>query len=649
MSQKKQQFNCKSIVLLGSFLGAAIVSNASAFAVAQAAPANLQTLDSETTSSKTTSVRKLAQADPTATPTDAKPAKEQVAPASGEKSGDKQKPEATPTDAKPATEQVAPASGEKSDDKQKPETTPTDAKPATEQVAPASGEKSDDKQKPEATPTDAKPAAEDKSGTTPATDKQAPANQSSQLSDVSGNWAEPFIKVLTEKGIIAGYPDGTFQPDRPVTRAEFAALVNKAFPDAPDTRAAINFRDVPARFWAAGAIRKATQTGFLAGYPNRTFQPREGIKRIDSLVSFVNGAKITPEGSAANIDELFTDAGQVPAYGRDQLIASAQRCVAVSVSYPEGKTFNPSGVATRADVAAFLHQTLVAAGRLPKLADDSPAQKYIASCGASSSVAKITEQDVIGKAGVPAAPAVQQGTAAAPVNAPVGGVTTPSGFGAEWGDVFVGVGSQGNIPQVIGQGVAGTNGLDSTSLGIGFGLGDARNAIALETSYTTAGSFNSKLFNRGGFNFKLHKVLTDNLAVAVGYENAISNGYTNPVGVNPGSTVYGVVTGVLPLGDTSNITASVGGGNGRFRSSLDIENDKQNANFFGSLGFRASENIALVADYNGRNFNLGLPLTLKLSDGVGVQVTPSLLDIGGNNFSGPSSRFAISGGLGIKF
>jgi S-layer homology domain len=565
MSQKKQQLSCKSIVLLGSFLGAAIVSNASTFA-AQAAP-----------------VQQTAQ-------TEAAP---QVAPAATEKSTDK------PVEAKPATE-LAP------------------------QVTPGTTEKS---------------------GTAPAADKPAPANRSSQanLSDISGNWAEPFIQVLTEKGIIAGYPDGTFQPDRPVTRAEFAALVNKAFPDAPEIRAAINFRDVPRGFWASDAIRKATATGFLAGYPDRTFQPREGIKRIDSLVAFVNGAKITPDGQAANMDELFTDNSQVPSYGKDQLMAAAQRCVAVSVSYPDGKTFNPTGVATRADVAAFLHQTLVAAGRLPKLADDSPAQKYIVNCAPAPVVAKITEQDILGRTGVPTAPAVQQGTVAAPVNAPVGGITTPSGFGANWGDAFIGFGTQSQIP-AIGRGA---EGLDSTSLGAGFGIGDARSAIGLETSYSTAGSFNSKIFNRGNVNFKLHKVLADNLAVAVGWENAINHGYTNAT--NPGSTVYGVLTGVIPIGDTSNITASVGAGNGRFRTSSDIETDKQGTNLFGSLGFRVSENIALVGDYNGRNFNVGLPLTVKLSDGVGVQVTPALLDIGGNNFSGPSSRFAVSGGVGFKF
>jgi hypothetical protein len=464
------------------------------------------------------------------------------------------------------------------------------------------------------------------------------------LSDVSGNWAEPFIRALTDRGIIAGYPDGSFRPDQPVTRAEFAALVNKAFPDAPIVRDAIRFRDVPRGFWANSAITRATTTGFLAGFGNGTFLPNDNIKRIDSVVSFVNGSKLTANGSA-NIDELFTDTSQVPTYGRDELVAATQRCVAVSVSYPDGRTFNPNGAATRADVAAFLHQTLVAMGRLPALAQDSPAQRYIVNC-APTAVAKITEQDILNRTGIPGAPGVQAGTAPTGINAPVSGVGVPSAFGANMGEFFIGFGAQDKIP-ATGQGSPRQAGLDQTSLGAGFGLGDAREYIGLETSYTTSGSWNNSLFNRGGVNFKLHKTIGDNVAVAVGWENAIRNGYTTAN--DPGSTVYGVLTGMVPLGDTSNITASLGLGNGRFRTSREIELGQESTNLFGSLGFRVSENVALVGDYNGRNFNLGLPLTLKLGDGVGVQVTPALLDVGGNNFSGPSSRFAVSGGLGIKF
>ena len=94
-----------------------------------------------------------------------------------------------------------------------------------------------------------------------ATKTTAPAaspatNQIAQASDVAGNWAEPFITVLVQKDIIKGYPDGTFKPDQPITRAEFAALLNKAF-DLQPIRAGRKFKDVPNNYWAAEVIQKA--------------------------------------------------------------------------------------------------------------------------------------------------------------------------------------------------------------------------------------------------------------------------------------------------------------------------------------------------------------------------------------------------------
>jgi hypothetical protein len=486
-------------------------------------------------------------------------------------------------------------------------------------------------------------------------------SQIAQASDVAGNWAEPFIKVLVEKGIIAGYPDGTFRPDQPVNRAEFAALLTKAF-DLTPTREASAFRDVPKKFWGAAVIDKAYRAGFLAGYPNKTFGPSQNILRIESLVSISNGSKLQADGSPAKVDELFTDAGQVPAFGRNALIAATQKCVTVSVSYPEGKTFNPNGVATRADVAAFIHQTLVASGKLTALAADSPAQKYIVNCAPAPAVAKITEQDVLSRTGVGAVPAIDPAAVAAvrkPPNASVSGITTPSGFGANWGTVFVGSGYQDSLapnpwlsspnsspPKVNTAGFG---------LGAGFGIGNSRDLVGLETSYSTFsngggpdGSTPLGLFNRGAVNFKLHKQFGDNFSIAAGWENAIRNGYDS-TDQTVKNTFYGVLTSVLPVSDTNNFTASVGIGNGRFRQIADITGDKDTTSLFGSLGFRISENIGLVTDYNGRNFSVGLPLTLKLSDNIGVQVTPAILDVAGDKVAKEESRFAIGGGVGIRF
>jgi S-layer homology domain len=459
------------------------------------------------------------------------------------------------------------------------------------------------------------------------------------LSDINNSWAEPFIRVLTDRNIIAGYPDGTYRPDQPITRAEFAALLNKAF-DLQPIRESRSFADVPPNYWAASVIDKAYRAGFLAGYPNNTFGPTQNIIRIESLVALVNGSKLQPDGTASRVDELYTDSAQIPSYGRNAIIAATQKCVSVSVSYPTDKTYDPNRIATRADVAASLHQILVASGRLPALAADSPAQKYIVSCGTAPSIANITEQDLLNRTSIGNAPEIVVSSGRKPLNAPAGGITTPTAFGANWGDFFVGVGYQDNLPPTIA-----ANGITNpTVYGGGIGLGNSQSFVGLEASYTSAGR---SIADRGGVNFKLHKQLGDNLSIAAGWENAIRNGYTTAT--DPRDTYYGAITGILPIGETSNFTATVGAGSGRFRTYNDLLADNNNVNIFGSLGFRFSENIAVAADYNGRNFSVGLPLSVKLGDSVGLQVTPALLDIAGDQNTGPRSRFGLGGGIGIHF
>jgi S-layer homology domain len=206
--------------------------------------------------------------------------------------------------------------------------------------------------------------------------------QITQSTDIAGNWAEPFIKSLVEKDIIKGYPDGSFKPDQPITRAEFAALLNRAF-DLQPLRAGRKFKDVPTNYWAAEVIQKAYQGGFVSGYPNGTFAPQQNTLRIQSLVSLINGNRMEP---SANLDlkSVFYDADQVPSYGQNALVAATQKCIATSSEYNSrqlpGGNFGPNTVATRSDVAAYIHQTLVAAGKLTALDKSSSGNKYIASC-----------------------------------------------------------------------------------------------------------------------------------------------------------------------------------------------------------------------------------------------------------------------------
>ncbi|MFQ4136497.1 S-layer homology domain-containing protein [Nodosilinea sp. PGN35] len=176
----------------------------------------------------------------------------------------------------------------------------------------------------------------------------------SQFADVPANhWARQFITALAGRGIIAGFPDGTFRPDEPVTRAQYAAMVRAAF-NQPAVRGATSFVDVPPNYWAAAAIRQADTMGFLSGYPGNIFQPDQNIPRAQVLVSLANGLNYT--ASSTGSVGIYRDASSIPDYAVASLAAATERRLVVN--YPDVQTLRPNQTATRADVAAFIYQAL---------------------------------------------------------------------------------------------------------------------------------------------------------------------------------------------------------------------------------------------------------------------------------------------------
>ncbi len=191
----------------------------------------------------------------------------------------------------------------------------------------------------------------------------APASAQATFSDVaSDNWASPFIQQLASRNIIAGFPDGTFRPNDPVTRAQFAALLLKAFPNAPRVNTPVNFSDVPSNYWGLQAIQSAYATGFLAGFPGGTFRPNDNIPRAQALVSLSNGLKYANTQPADSLLQAYSDASGIPAYARNSIAAATERRIVVN--YPDVRLLNPNQTATRADVAAFIYQALVSNGQL---------------------------------------------------------------------------------------------------------------------------------------------------------------------------------------------------------------------------------------------------------------------------------------------
>ncbi|MFQ4146735.1 glycoside hydrolase family 10 protein [Chlorogloeopsis sp. ULAP02] len=192
-------------------------------------------------------------------------------------------------------------------------------------------------------------------------------SNSTSFSDIQNHWSRLFIIALAERRILNGYPDRTFRPNNSVTRAEFAAIIAKVFTQS-SRREYVPFTDVPNTYWAANAIKGAYETGFLSGYPDRTFRPNHRIARGDVLVAVVNGlnfaANIKPD-LLTELPQIYKDAANIAGYAKNQIAIATK--AGIVVSYPDVKLLNPNIAATRADVAAIVYQALVYLGKAEKI------------------------------------------------------------------------------------------------------------------------------------------------------------------------------------------------------------------------------------------------------------------------------------------
>ena len=111
-------------------------------------------------------------------------------------------------------------------------------------------------------------------------------NSVSAFSDVTDDaWYSSYVKYLSNVGIIKGYEDGTFRPDSPISRAEFATIASRFFELEKDVVS--NFADVADTHWAKAFIDSAVAKEWLVGYEDGTFRPDQAIKRSET-VTIVN-------------------------------------------------------------------------------------------------------------------------------------------------------------------------------------------------------------------------------------------------------------------------------------------------------------------------------------------------------------------------
>ncbi len=172
------------------------------------------------------------------------------------------------------------------------------------------------------------------------------------FSDVpKGYWARTPIEYLSTLGIMSGYPDKTFRPERTLTRGELAALLVKAKGFSLKGARKEVFKDVPAASWVAPYVKVAVDREYVKGYPDGTFKPNQKINRAEAAVVFAKFSGLYVKNGLKK--KVFPDVPEThwaaPAIAADQQEGLYE--------YLAGKDFVPKQDLTRAEAAEMLSKT----------------------------------------------------------------------------------------------------------------------------------------------------------------------------------------------------------------------------------------------------------------------------------------------------
>lgn len=234
----------------------------------------------------------------------------------------------------------------------------------------------------------------------------------------------------------------------------------------------------------------------------------------------------------------------------------------------------------------------------------------------------------------------------APATSPGIVAGSPVGFGAGWGEAFVALGAQttpDNSPDDI-----------DGAMSIGFGLGDAYEYVALETTASIVsltsdnGNNDSDSFGSdGALNFKLHTVLPGSLGIAVGVENVARWGEVAD-GPAAKSSAYLTATRFFSVGQSGMpLAVTAGVGDNRFVDPLvgSAGVGEDGVGLFGAVSIAPHPQVSLIADWSGRDLNAGvsvvpfrtIPLTVGLTAIAVTERNDGESEVGGS--IGYSFRF----------
>ena len=179
--------------------------------------------------------------------------------------------------------------------------------------------------------------------------------------DIGKHWAEKNVNDMASRLVVSGIGDDKFEPDRDITRAEFAAIVVRALGLMSSGTGKDAFIDVMKKNWYYDAVSIAYEYGITSGYENGKFWPDDKITREQAMTMIARAMKITgskvelADGEADKLLTSFTDAYSAAEYAK----ANIASCVKAGiVSGRSGKLIAPKDNITRAEVAVIVQRLL---------------------------------------------------------------------------------------------------------------------------------------------------------------------------------------------------------------------------------------------------------------------------------------------------
>jgi len=179
----------------------------------------------------------------------------------------------------------------------------------------------------------------------------------SNFIDIKGHWAEQDINTLYQKGLISGVTTFQFQPERPITRAEFAAIMLRALGESPGSYMTGRFYDVPADAWYFNVVNKAAEMGIISGYSSTSFGPQDSITREQIAAIISRAMQLKGKGTSVTSDNIearlsgFADQRSISVWARSGVAFALENKIVMGRTTTQ---FAPLATATRAEAAAMI-------------------------------------------------------------------------------------------------------------------------------------------------------------------------------------------------------------------------------------------------------------------------------------------------------